>query len=299
MDRGVRRCGGRLVTHLPGDARSKGVLIMRIQHALAVVVAATLSIGSSAFAQSGGASAQESGASSVHVHAHVLYSSALWKKDSNAITGVWRIEDRGDGRRALVLDSSFKTKSAPDLKLVFSTESVEKVTKKNVLKTGRVLSLLQSNTGAQEYELPADLDLTKYRTLAIHCEQYTKLWGASALSEGEVLAHAPSWTKKTKKTKGGYEIVRRSDGVYIRFASDFKTAKAPEPLRVILSPLTPKEAKNKNAEDGGVLIATLSSVKGGQEYLISEDVDFAKFNSVLLNCKKYTKLWSAAALSIE
>ena len=59
---------------------------------------------------------------------------------------------------------------------------------------------------------------------------------------------------KTKRTKGSYEIVRRDGSLYLRFSEDFRTPKAPEPLRILISPHELQATKNKNAEDGGILM---------------------------------------------
>lgn len=227
----------------------------------------------------------------------VLYSSTLWTKDSNAIEGSWRIENRpGDGRY-LVIGSDFSTKNAPDLKFVLATKNTDGISKKNVLTGGHVIANLTGNKGAQEYRIDAGVDLSNYSSLAIHCEQYTKLWGASNLSEGTVLASSDEWVKKSKKTKGGYEIVERESGLFIRFADDFKTAKAPEPLRILLTSKSTKQATSKNAEEGATFVAEFKNPKGAQEYRLEGVDSLEGFDTVLLNCMKYTKLWSAAPLN--
>ena len=230
--------------------------------------------------------------------ATVLYSGTLWEKHSNAIEGEFRIVERTDGTRALVLSSDFSTKAGPDLKLVLSPRERESVTRKNVLAQSHVVAAMRSPRGAQEYELPGSVDLSRYKTLAVHCEKYTKLWGAVELGEGEVVASAAGWTTKHKATTGGYEIVRRDDGLFLRFSPAFKTPKAPEPLRVLFSPLDARSATSDSAERGATVVAELRSVKGAQEYRLPEGIELQGFRAVLLNCKKYTKLWSAAVLDV-
>ena len=44
-----------------------------------------------------------------------------------------------------------------------------------------LIAELKKARGAQRYALPADVDLEQFRTLVLHCEQYTKLWGVSSL----------------------------------------------------------------------------------------------------------------------
>ena len=227
----------------------------------------------------------------------VLYSSTFWKKGSNKIEGLYTVVERPDGTRVVRLGKDFRTKKGPDLKIVLSPRTFEKVTKKNVLDGGLVLGLLRSNEGAQEFVIPEGTKLDRYKSIAIHCEKYTKLWGAAPLFKGEVVASGGTWTKKTKTTKGRYEIVKRSDSMYIRFSADFKTARPPEPLRILLSPMDPKGASNDNAEEGALFIAELTSIKGSQEYRLPDGVELSAYRSVHLNCRKYTKLWSTAPLS--
>ncbi len=225
------------------------------------------------------------------------YSSTLWQKGTAAVEGLYTITPNDDASHTLTLSANFSTKTAPDLKLVLSPQPLNKITKKNALTGSFVIAPLKSNTGAQTYTIPATVNITKYKTLAIHCEQKTKLWGASQLSEGTVISHAAKWTKKQKKTKGSYELVKRDSGTFIRFSPDFKTPKPPEPLRILLSPLSDKDAKHKNAESGAAFVATLENIKGAQEYRLPDNIDPSNYNSILLNCKQYTKLWSAAPLT--
>ena len=210
---------------------------------------------------------------------------------------MWRIEILGNGKRTLILSRDFKTKNAPDLKVVLSPLATDKISRKTALDNAVVLGALKSNTGSQQYDIPEGLDLARFKSVAIHCEQYTKLWGSSAISKGEVVAAATEWDKKTKKTTGAYEIVSRDGVLVVRFAEKFKTSKAPEPLHILLSRSAAKDTTNKNAESGATRVATLAKVKGSQEYTLNGVTDLRGYRSILLNCKKYTKLWSAAALA--
>jgi hypothetical protein len=107
--------------------------------------------------------------------------SGTWTKKSFKIKGSWSIEKLEDGSRELRLSEDFKTRRAPDLKLIFHPLGVSSINNKNALTDAVVLELLTSHTGAQTYILPSDLDLSTYKCLIIHCEEYTKLWGGTAL----------------------------------------------------------------------------------------------------------------------
>ena len=103
-----------------------------------------------------------------------------WTKKSQKIAGAWKIVETAEGRY-LELDDAFKTRRAPDLKLFLSPLEAGNVNAKNATSGSVLIAKLKKSKGAQRYELPADLDLDDYQTLVLHCEQYTKLWGVSAL----------------------------------------------------------------------------------------------------------------------
>lgn len=103
-----------------------------------------------------------------------------WTKRSQTIKGSWSIVETTEGR-FLELDASFKTRNAPDLKLFLSPLAASDVKAKNATRGSVLIAPLTKNKGAQRYLIPADIDLDQFKTLVLHCEQYTKLWGVSAL----------------------------------------------------------------------------------------------------------------------
>ena len=226
-----------------------------------------------------------------------VFASSLWTKKAQQTTGLYSIEQRADGY-TLSLSADFKTRKAPDLKIILSPHTPEQATAKNALVGGVVVAALKSNSGAQDYTIDPSVDLGEYRSVLIHCEQYTKLWSAAPLHEGAVIARGDVWKKKTKKTKGAFEIAQTENGNVIRFADNFKTAKAPEPLRIVLSEHTTKSASNKNAMNQGRVVAMMNNYKGGQTHELPEDLEIKPGMTLLLHCEKYTKLWSAAEITI-
>ncbi len=101
-----------------------------------------------------------------------------WVKKSQKIKGSWSIVQQGESHY-LVLDKAFKTRNAPDLKFVLSPLAVEQANNNNALQGGVIIAPLQSAKGEQRYKLPDDF--TQYSTVLLHCEQYSKLWGAAAI----------------------------------------------------------------------------------------------------------------------
>ena len=111
--------------------------------------------------------------------AYAAESSGTWTKKSNKIAGEWKIIEDADGAK-LVLSSDFKTRNAPDLKFILTNATVAEMNGRNAMNGAIVISPLKSNSGEQVYALPANFK--DYKTLALHCEQFSKLWGATDIS---------------------------------------------------------------------------------------------------------------------
>jgi len=103
-----------------------------------------------------------------------------WTKKGQKIAGEWLIEAR-NGYAYLILDDDFKTRNAPDLKFVLSNTPVEDLTNRNAMDGALFVANLESPSGQQVYRLPSNF--YEYSTLLLHCEKYTKLWGAAAINK--------------------------------------------------------------------------------------------------------------------
>jgi hypothetical protein len=103
-----------------------------------------------------------------------------WEKQDFKVKGTWSIEQRTDGDY-LVLSDDFKTKKAPDLKIFLSNTAYQNVTGKNATNDAVEVTQLSSHKGGQSYKIPANINVSDYSTLILHCEQYSKLWAATPL----------------------------------------------------------------------------------------------------------------------
>ena len=232
----------------------------------------------------------------------VLFSSSLWRKVDNKVEGSYRIEQRretdGDQEelsRFLVLGDAFSTKDGPDLKVVLSPTESGDVKGKTALRGSTILAPLKSSRGGSEYSIPDDLNLTQFKSVLIHCEKYTKLWAAASLEPGEVVARSSSWTKKSNKVSGSWEIARNGDRMELRLSSDYKTKKGPD-LKFILSRHSVSSASGDNATDRALLLSPLAKPKGAQRFQIPAGTDLSEYSSLLLHCEQYSKLWAASEL---
>src|SRR3954447_1103543 len=95
--------------------------------------------------------------------------------------GTATIQDIGGGRRVLRL-TQFTTSNGPDVRvyLVAATDASDNET---VTKAGFVqLGKLKGNQGAQNYDVPDDLDLSQYRAVAIWCRRFSVNFATAPLT---------------------------------------------------------------------------------------------------------------------
>ena len=102
--------------------------------------------------------------------------------------------------------------------------------------------------------------------------------------------------KGGQTTRGAYRIERASGDLRLVLTDDFMTDDAPD-LRVLLSPLTVATAENGNANTASLIVAPLMARRGVQVYDLPDDLDLARFQSVLVHCVTYRHLFGAAPVT--
>lgn len=87
----------------------------------------------------------------------------------------------GDGSRVLRL-SDFATSNGPDVR-VYLVAAADAQDNGTVTEAGFVeLGPLKGNIGDQNYDVPASIDLAKYRTVTIWCKRFGVNFGSAPLS---------------------------------------------------------------------------------------------------------------------
>ena len=113
----------------------------------------------------------------------VVYSGEF-ERDSRWTTfeGSWQIVKHGDSY-TVVLGDDFEAKKAPDLKIFLSKADLDDIKGSNAVKIGSpvLVAKLTSYEGKASYKIPAGINPADFTTIIIHCEEYSKLWGGSAL----------------------------------------------------------------------------------------------------------------------
>ena len=98
------------------------------------------------------------------------------------IKGTWTVTET-DGQKVIQFNDDFKTKGGPDLKIYLSSKPLTDLESGDVENTSLKLSVLKSNQGAQSYIIPNDVNLSDYKSVVIHCEAFSVLWGGFDIAE--------------------------------------------------------------------------------------------------------------------
>ncbi len=104
-----------------------------------------------------------------------------WTKKSFKSSGTWEIYAE-DGVTYVKLSADFRTRNAPDLKIFLSPLAADKTNGRNATAGSVLVAPLTSNAGEQVYAIPDGVDLASFKSILIHCEQYSKLWSAADLA---------------------------------------------------------------------------------------------------------------------
>ena len=107
-------------------------------------------------------------------------SSGEWSRQEYKIAGSWSIVEQ-DGKLFVKLSEDFKTRSGPDLKIFFSPRALDSLSGKNVTTDGVLVARLRSHKGAQSYAIPPGIEPGSFKSIVIHCEKYSTLWGGASL----------------------------------------------------------------------------------------------------------------------
>lgn len=103
---------------------------------------------------------------------------SLWGNPS--LEGDWKIVT-SEGKQFIELADNFKAKKGPDVKIFLSPKSTAALTGKNASEGSVFIKLISNFEGKARIEIPANIDISQYKSLIFHCEEYSKLWGSSPL----------------------------------------------------------------------------------------------------------------------
>src|SRR5215469_1312928 len=213
--------------------------------------------------------------------------------------GTASIYQLANGTRILRF-TNFATSNGPDVHvyLVAANDASDSDT---VKKAGfREIGSLKGNIGDQNYELRADIDLSKYRAVTIWCQRFGVNFGTAPLSAergaiAQVLASG-TFHSGAHQSAGQASVLQLAEGKRVLRFTNFQTSNGPD-VRVYLVATTDASDNDTVKKAGFVEVGSLKGNIGDQNYEIPSDLDLNKYRAATIWCKRFSVNFATAPLS--
>ena len=211
--------------------------------------------------------------------------------------GTATIYELKNGKRVLRF-ADFETSNGPDVQ-VYLVAADDAKDNETVTQAGFIhLGPIKGNKGDQNYDVPADLDLKKYRAVTIWCRRFGVNFATAPLSvknSGPVAVLEGKFHGASHQTSGTATIYELPDGKKLLRFSNFETSNGPD-VQVYLGYYNDASDDETVTKGGFYHLAALKGNKGDQNYEIPEVVDCSKVKSVTIWCKRFGKNFGTAPL---
>jgi hypothetical protein len=207
-----------------------------------------------------------------------------------------------DGKRTLRL-TDFQTSNGPDVRvyLVAASDASDNdtVTRAGFLELGA----LKGNVGDQNYDLPAEADLSKYKAVTVWCKRFGVNFGTAPLGSPQAGAittqPAPlasgDFHDVSHKGSGTATVYQLADGKRVLRFTNFETSNGPDVVVYLVAAADAKDADTvKNSSP--VLLGSLKGNVGEQNYDVPADVDLSKYKAVTIWCRRFSANFATAPL---
>jgi hypothetical protein len=210
--------------------------------------------------------------------------------------GTAEIHALSDGKRVLRL-TDFQTSNGPDVRvyLVAAADATDNDTVKNA---GFVeLGKLKGTEGAQNYDVPAGVDLEKYRAVTVWCARFGVNFGTAPLTGREpAVLSTGNFHGVAHETMGAATVYRLPDGKRVLRFTGFMTSNGPD-VQVYLGK-APDAADNETVTKAGFYhVGALKGTEGDQNYELPDDLNLDEFRSVTIWCRRFGVNFATAPLS--
>lgn len=212
--------------------------------------------------------------------------------------GLASIYQLADGKRTLRL-TEFETSNGPDVHVYLTAAEVAKGS--DAIKAAGFIDLgsIKGNIGDQNYDIPADADLNKYKNVTVWCARFGVNFGEAALAAPmsmPVKVAEGSFRGIAHETKGTASIYRLPEGKQVLRFSGFETSNGPDVhVYLVAAPDAKDDATVKNA--GFIDLGSIKGNIGDQNYDLPAGVDLAKYRAVTVWCKRFGVNFATAPLS--
>ena len=214
--------------------------------------------------------------------------------------GVATVHQLADGKRVLRL-TNFQTSNGPDVHVYLVAAEVAK-DNATVKQAGFIdLGSLKGNKGDQNYEVPSDADLNKYKSVSIWCARFGVNFGTASLAmaaTGPAVLSQGNFRGLAHETKGLAALYQLPGGKRLLRLSNFETSNGPDVQVYLVAAEVAKD--NATVKQAGFIdLGSLKGNKGDQNYEVSADADLNKYKSVSIWCARFGVNFGAATLGSQ
>ncbi|HSF19808.1 MAG TPA: DM13 domain-containing protein [Vicinamibacteria bacterium] len=199
------------------------------------------------------------------------------------------------GKRVLRL-TDFRTSNGPDVR-VFLVAAADAMDSDAVKAAGFVdLGSLKGTEGAQNYDVPPQVDLDQYRAVAIWCARFGVNFGTAPLTptKPEPLS-AGTFHGVAHETDGVATIYRLPDGKRVLRFTGFRTSNGPD-VQVYLGKAKDASDNDTVTREGFFHVGALRGTEGDQNYELPDSLDLAQYHSVTIWCRRFGVNFATAPL---
>jgi hypothetical protein len=211
--------------------------------------------------------------------------------------GTATVYQLADGKKVLRF-TDFETSNGPDVQ-VYLVAARDASDNETVTKAGFVhVGPIKGNKGDQNYDIPADVDLDKYRAVTVWCRRFGVNFATAPLMRQEtepVVVSAGAFHGVSHETRGMATIYELPEGKKVLRFTGFETSNGPD-VQVYLGYAPDANDDETVTKAGFYHLAALKGNRGDQNYDIPSDVDCAKVKSVTVWCKRFGKNFGTAPL---
>ena len=215
--------------------------------------------------------------------------------------GTATVYQLADGKRVLRF-TDFETSNGPDVQ-VYLGMAADATDNATVTNSGFVsLGPIKGNRGAQNYDLPADLELGKIHSVTVWCRRFgvnfatAPLGATSAASNSPAVLLAGRFHGVAHETKGTATVYQLADGKRVLRFTDFETSNGPD-VRVFLGMANDAIDNATVTKAGYVSLGPIKGNRGDQNYDLPADLDLSKIHSVTVWCNRFNVNFATASLA--
>lgn len=221
-----------------------------------------------------------------------------FKSLAHETKGLASIYQLAHGKRTLRL-TGFETSNGPDVHVYLTAAEVEKGS--DAIKEAGFIDLgsMKGNKGDQNYDIPSDADLNKYKNVTIWCARFGVNFGQAALdapASMPVKVAEGAFRGVAHETKGSASIYKLPDGKEVLRFSGFQTSNGPD-VQVYLVAAADAQDNETVTKAGFIRIADLKGNMGDQNYELPANVDLNKYRAVTIWCRRFGVNFATAPLA--